>query len=86
MEDYRKMLLMATLLGIVLQLSHVHASVIEDKALLECESECSSKFLPCMQGYHCTERLGKDMDKCGLYCSAWVEACMETCGSRKVAS
>lgn len=80
MAGYGKMLLVVTLLGL-LKLSHVHASVIGDEALLKCESACSSDFLTCMQGYHCSERLSKDADKCGLYCSSWVEACMETCGS-----
>lgn len=84
MASYGKMLLVVTLLGL-LKLSHVHASVIGDEALLKCESACSSDFLTCMQGYQCSERL-KDADKCGLYCSSWVEACMETCGSGKVPS
>lgn len=84
MAGYGKMLLVVTLLG-VLKLSHVHASVIGDEALLKCESACSSDFLTCMQGYQCSERQ-KDADNCGLYCSRWVEACMETCGSRKAPS
>lgn len=84
MAGYGKMLLVVTLLGL-LKLSHVHASVIGDEALLKCESACSSDFLTCMQGYQCSERQ-KDADNCGLYCSRWVEACMETCGSRKAPS
>lgn len=84
MAGFGKMLLVVTLLGL-LKLSHVHASVIGDEALLKCESACSSDFLTCMQGYQCSERQ-KDADNCGLYCSRWVEACMETCGSRKAPS
>lgn len=60
-------------------LAYAHARNTESKdAPLDCESRCVDDFLQCMEVYECSKR-PEDAEKCGLYCSKYVETCMSSC-------